>query len=188
MFPFFLLKHSVLHRPLSPNWYFLFCVTTQTPSEGGREPEVVTQIELFLLNGADSEVPFFLLWDYLFMYFLCWMSYGHPLILIPGTYCGFFCNSVSWQNRCACLHLQRGCGLPVTKPCCAQILTLSWANALVTVFIPAVKLLWHFLLVLANGQISNNSSAVFATPKGMLNYKYLITIQILAINKISGLK
>lgn len=76
LFPFLLLKHSVLHRLFSPNWYFLFCVTTQTASEGGKKlpishAEVITQIELFMLNVANSEIPFFLLWDYLFMYLLC---------------------------------------------------------------------------------------------------------------------
>lgn len=67
---FLLLKHSVIHKLLSPCWNFHFCGSKQTPFKGGgtlspvSATEVVTHLLFLLFNLANIKIRFFLVWDF----------------------------------------------------------------------------------------------------------------------------
>lgn len=67
---FLLLKYSFIDRLLSPCWNFHFCGSKQTPFRGGRTlspiwaTEAVTQFVFFLSSVVNTEIRFFLLWDF----------------------------------------------------------------------------------------------------------------------------
>lgn len=67
---FLLLKHSVIHKLLSPCWNFHFCGSKQTPFKGGgtlspvSATEVVTRLLFLLFNLANIKIRFFLVWDF----------------------------------------------------------------------------------------------------------------------------
>lgn len=66
---FLLIKYSFIHRLLSPCWNFHFCGSKQTPFREGRTlspvwaTEAVTQF-VFFLSSVNTEIRFFLLWDF----------------------------------------------------------------------------------------------------------------------------